>query len=262
MNSTDARAVQAWLPAMAALMLFTASCLVGVSSARAITIDTSMGNGADATVNRQATNTNYGSSDILINRYDGNPSPWHRQSYIRFDIGALAGQVANASLDIRLTYNTPGPQDNAPADPDFYDMAVYGMVDSDAGNNWSESGITWNNAPGNALATHLFTGAFQLLGVVSVAALNPGDLFTLNSAAVTDFINADTDGLVTFGLSRLSPSQASLLFATKEHLTYDAPSLNLTIVPEPSTALLLGLGLLGLGVRKERLGLGGPSSHG
>ncbi|MFN4806600.1 MAG: PEP-CTERM sorting domain-containing protein, partial [Akkermansiaceae bacterium] len=79
-----------------------------------------------------------------------------------------------------------------------------------------------------------------------------GNTLSLSNAALLNFLNADTDGKVTFiiGAPKVSGDPA-FFFASEEHATLAAPTLNFTAVPEPSAALLGGLGFLAL-LRRRR----------
>jgi acid phosphatase type 7 len=90
--------------------------------------------GADARVEERNPNSNTGTSNYLEVVQLNNRSV---ESYIRFTVSGLSGVIQNARLRVyAVTDNTK----NGPA--------VYAT-----GNNWTETGITWNNRPprtGNA----------------------------------------------------------------------------------------------------------------
>lgn len=66
-----------------------------------------------------------------------------------------------------------------------------------------------------------------------------------------NFVQADTNGLLTFVVQYQTDNVGSTInFATKEHVTNTAPTL--TIVPEPSSAILLGVSGLALLLYRRR----------
>ena len=76
---------------------------------------------------------------------------------------------------------------------------------------------------------------------------------TFSAAALDAFLNADSDGLVTFILTQNTggPNNGHQ-WATKEHTTIAAPTLEFDVVPEPSTTALLGLGGFALIFRRRK----------
>lgn len=84
---------------------------------------------ADSFVQSDTPDTNYGNWGVM---YAMN-APWStRNLYVTFDLTAAGGAISNASLQL---YKMSGPSDTE---------KVYGVSPS----SWTESGITWNNAPG------------------------------------------------------------------------------------------------------------------
>lgn len=245
------------------------------ASSTAAIITTATGtNGADAYIQFGTATTNYGSLDALTIKYGGNDTgTTNRKGYLRFDLSSITDLVTDASLSLTLALNNGGSTNTTPQN---FTFNVYGLNDGTTagggflGEDWSESAITWSNAPanitsgagaGNAVKTGAGTtngGQTALLGSFSVNADPSGTtLLALSGTNLVNFLNADTDNRATLIITRTgwtsgggspAPSQggANSAFATKEHLTLSAPTLNVTVIPEPSTLALAAIGLLGL----------------
>jgi hypothetical protein len=232
-------------------LVLSVSCF---ANAGLIEIGTSYGNGADSWIHSDfRADTNYGDSDVLVLRNDGsNPSGWHRKSYIRFDLSGNSESITAASFDLGIVFNTL--VNNEASINNVWDFEIYGLLDSSTGNNWGENSITWNNAVGNNVGTTGFTSEFELLGSLSLNSHSIGERITLSNAALLNFINNDTDDLITLGLRRVNTTRtdSSFLFASKENLDYSGPNLSLSTasVPEPSTLAIFALGMIGLASRK------------
>jgi hypothetical protein len=138
--------------------------LLLATSAQAVVIATSKGNGADAEVRDHQPATPLGASTELATRILDNSAPGASDSldrfsamYMKFDI---TGQTsfANQTTSVRLTYRnsnlTPNRvHDMTPPGNNFdfrTGLAFYGLDRDHPGNNWSESTITYSNAPGIA----------------------------------------------------------------------------------------------------------------
>ena len=88
-----------------------------------------------------------------------------------------------------------------------------------------------------------------------------GTVIEFNDAALLSFLQGDTNDVATLILTRDSINGNStgqnLTFYAKENAaviaaTSIAATLQLSVIPEPSTAVLMGLGLVGLATRRRR----------
>lgn len=235
-------------------------CLLplGRVSARAATIDisTALGNGADAFVVSNAAGSNFGSSSTVTLKRNDASSPTAgptRKGYLRFDISSITDSIESIRLD--LTISGVFPPTSAPA-PAF---TVYGLNDGHAGEAWAESGITWNNAPGNDTASTNGVGAGTTLlgtfGTVGLGGATAGDLVSFSSLALLNFALSDTNNLLTLIIVREDVDSSNENFASNNQGLLAAPTLEIQTVPEPGTWLMLttgGLALAGRAWRRRR----------
>ena len=224
-------------------------CAAMVSVASADVITTSVGNGADAFIHYDAPDSNHGASSVVAVKTDY--VLWNcRKGYFRFDISAFAGPIESVSFELAYSSMTS----DYGADPSTY--YVYGLSDGHAGEDWGELDITWNNAPGNDKSSKsgVLSSQAMLLGTYDVqfSTISAGDKVTFSSDALLDFVNADTDSLVTLIVGRQQQNTRIELFASKENASFEAPALS--IVPEPATMSVLALGGLAM-LRRRRRGV-------
>lgn len=178
--------------------------------------------------------------------------PWHYlcntstnsgKIYLRFNLPADFGTAVSANLKmycgavLSTSYGA--------------DVNVHGVLDSVAGQNWTEiHSLTWNNAPANdtssgmgftsdatgVLGTFFMTGG-RYGGVV-------GEEYNVSTPELVSFLNDDSDKVITFAIGRVSISSAWHGIAAKEMGSQPGPVLELTYdpIPEPATLTLLALG--------------------
>ncbi|MHC4676654.1 MAG: CBM96 family carbohydrate-binding protein, partial [Planctomycetota bacterium] len=101
-------------------------------------------------------NTNYGSGGSVTLKNSGGNS-YDRKGYIRFDV---AGAVSDASIELTVSTNNNGGGGTI---PQTFTIEVYGLAEH-LDHTWTETDITWNNAPGNDTSSSDFTADATLLG--------------------------------------------------------------------------------------------------
>jgi hypothetical protein len=213
--------------------------------AQAVTVTTADGSGADTYLTndgQMGPDTTHG-SDTKIRFCRQLADTRSRIGYIRFDLAGVSVPDMSGSY---LTFDASWGKGSEKA------VDVYGLIDG-SGENWDESTITYNAAAGLDPAT-LGNYAVDLteailLGTITTPAAgtypiqfssNPTDL------PLGGFLDADTNNLVTFFFIGTNNETE---VAPKEHETLMAPTL--TLVPEPATLALLGLGSVVL-LRRRR----------
>ncbi len=208
---------------------------------------------ADAFVQANQANNNFGSNVELLAKNQG--ASFSRKSWLRFDLtGVTFDQIAEAELTLRQP--NPIRDFGGNANNLTYEFNVFGLNDGDAGEGWDEGAITWNNAPGNdtgsgdgVLANATLLDTFMLTGRGV-----DGGAIALNSQAILDFITADSDGRVTFIITRETPQTSdSVVHIFNSRETGIGATLKLTAaIPEPATFSLLALGGLAALRRRRR----------
>jgi hypothetical protein len=120
------------------------------------------------------------------------------KSWLQFNLNSI--YAANPGLKghiVTATLTFTGTGDNTVTKP----YIVNGLNDSAGLEGWSASSLTWNNAPGNKTDdTYLLNPSLTSANLFT-GSISPGDGGTTDtgsSTALTAFLNADSDGLVTF----------------------------------------------------------------
>jgi hypothetical protein len=139
-----------------------------------------------------------GSTTQLATR-NGTP-PDAKKSWLQFDLSGLYAEnpsIKGHILDAKLTFYGAKTESSAKS------YAVNGLNDAANLENWIASELTWNNAPGNdvasgaalntSLTTSLYTATIPtpILDVIS-------ETPEASRTALTDYLNTDTDGKITF----------------------------------------------------------------
>lgn len=198
---------------------------------------------ADTYVNRGATDQNYGSSASLNVTNDGGSlisKVKDNYALIRFDISSVVGPITGATFT--ATSNTD----------DTFQFQLWAIPDGGADEDFNETTLTFDTFD---YASSSLEGSIDLSGLTllvdSVADGSDGlvdDTYTFSSVDLLNFINADTNGIVTFVLYRTSQSGVFSNFASRE-ASSGGP--RLTLVPEPAGAALVAAGGTLLLVRRR-----------
>lgn len=224
-----------------------------VSSASAATV--LLNPTADTFVNNASVNQNNGTATTFIaNNNGGAAASGVRLSFLRFDLSSIdTSTISNINLGLTVT---------AAAAKGYN---IYGLVGA-ANESWGETTMTWNNAPAvvssvttkpSTLAAYLDTADLYNSGAVlasftSRSSVGLETILNVSSGSVFDFINADADKIVTFVIAKqdADTSTSGTAWSSREAAS-GKPLLTISTVPEPSSVLLGGLGLLAL-LRRRR----------
>jgi hypothetical protein len=154
-------------------------------------ITTATGTGADTWVNWDSrypgynADVNYGNnSDLSLWDYSDGGVTIYRKAYLRFDLTGAPETITSAQLVL-----TPSAANT------FFFYNLYAVKESY--DTWTESTITWNNAPANQAGLGIdpnrvgFYGAYSFYG-------NAGVPIALDlPQSLIDFLNQDTDNKIT-----------------------------------------------------------------
>ncbi|MDA3925426.1 MAG: DNRLRE domain-containing protein [Kiritimatiellae bacterium] len=205
-----------------------------------LNISTGFGNGADAQTEEYVKDANYGSSVSLGARW-APTTPRQSHIVLRFDLSqANKATITNASLNL-IKYR----------DDSQGHMDLYGVINGQPGDalqDWSEETLTYNNAPWLEQDTSVPYDDTDLItsSVVEIDEAFPttgveGDIKSSQSEDLLTFIQSDTNGLVTFILTREDTIENGVeVFASKEAMGLESDA---GTDPEGTFAPKLVLGL-------------------
>ncbi|VGO21941.1 DNRLRE domain-containing protein [Pontiella sulfatireligans] len=219
------------------LSVFGLMAGVAATSASVIGVDADTyvkgGTATDSVSGIQNNNTNYGTRNTMEVKATDGKAKYINKGYLRFDLATMTAP-AEVNASINLTLLNSGVYINP------LTVTVYGLLESVEGQDWGETSITFNNAPGNDTAgSGVVAADTVLLGTFEVS--DVASDYSFNSAALVNFLNADTDDLATFILigdtAGDSYGYGAMSFSTKENSTYGGAVLD--TIPEPGTMGLI-----------------------
>ncbi len=201
---------------------------------------------------------NYGTEETWRTRYYANNSS-NRKGYVRFNLNSLLTEsVQSATLSFTFVNLTNADGTSAP-------IEIYGLnynyvpAEGKLGLDWSETALTSDNAPWAASGSGTVPAYVTYLGELTLPVdpkASAGTTFSLSTpelAAFLETFRVNNENNVTF---IFRSSQGTFFqFASKENTTYDPASLSITVIPEPASSVLLGLGIGLLLFRMKRRGV-------
>jgi beta-glucanase (GH16 family) len=140
-------------------------------------------------------NTNYGTSvNLTLKGNASTGSNYSRNDWITFN---LSGYSNITSAKLRLYVKAVGTENTNPVPANLL------FASGSASDSWSETGITWNNAP----------PAGMPIGLLSILTATAGTWIEYD---VTSSVRAETDGAATFTITTTSSSNRGVEFASRE----------------------------------------------
>lgn len=183
-----------------------------------------------------------GDGNLVLKRASNNI----RKSWLKFDLTGLDADLTQSGT---VTLTLAG---NSSSDTTFR-IALYALDDTGVtAPTWTESTITWNNAPGNDTGgsgiRDLEGGETTLLGETATIAssTSAGTQYQFTISELSTFLQSDNT-ITVIAISSFQPDPGpTLALASSENATEAwRPTLTFATIPEPSSALLMGVAGLG-----------------
>ncbi|MGE9267621.1 MAG: DNRLRE domain-containing protein [Verrucomicrobiales bacterium] len=176
-----------------------------------------------------------------------------RKVYFKFDLSGFNADL-NSSATFTTTISSRSANQNGNRAFYFYGLnAGFTATGGELGSDWTETALTWNNAPGNDRTTNVDSG-FNPATTTLIQTndnqynSNVGKVYTITIANLGDFVQADN----TVTLMASWSDTTEYAFASRENTTVAYhPSLEFNTIPEPTTLVSALVGGL-LGLRRRR----------
>ena len=194
-------------------------------------ITTAFGNGRDTCIQSNPGMAITGKEPFFRVKHTSLDTKLERKGYVAFDLSRAGGRaIEEAEFVLHLEPSDLGFGSLVP-DAVF---SVYGLTD-EAQDVWAENGISWNDAPAHDQAADHHAvpvaGKVLQLGTFTVPQGSSHGSFTIAGSALTDWLNHDTNGVVTLIICRITDETARNglvhAFATKENPRTAAPMLRI-----------------------------------
>ncbi|MDA3923598.1 MAG: DNRLRE domain-containing protein [Kiritimatiellae bacterium] len=171
---------------------------------------------------------------------------YNRKAYLGFEVPDREEGDAVLQAGLRVELNSRQDNSNGEATAP---LNVWGLKESPSGDSWVEGDgganldmtgpITWNNAPGiDASSIDMDSDEVVLLGTLPIADKSSGDILTLESAAMREFIAADTNGLVTIILQSVEDRSSDIKSKENSGASIQ-PTLDLLFGPSLGTMIMV-----------------------
>lgn len=155
--------------------------------------------------------------------------PWRRKAFLKFDM-SLLGDVVIEEAELHL-HGVDTQIGFASLMPDAT-FSVYGLTD-ESQDDWDSESIDWLNCPASSGdALDVASAKAVLLGQFVVPQSTPLGRFEISGAELTEFLNADTNGVATLIIIPETVGRGEAYvhgFASKRHQKLPAPTLRLRV---------------------------------
>lgn len=204
-----------------------AVCASMLGQATAVTVTTAEGNGADTYLSNDEKDGPYAAHGRSVSmEYRHTEASRFRALYVRFDLTAYKGEIlSDASITLHGV--------DVGRDRSLLFMGLLDGATTGQGEAWNEDTLCYCEAAGFSTAD---AGTFILSGDLTAALAGTsgsveGPNKTVRSKQLDGFLNADTDGLVTFVVYTTEPWNGTeyFMFETKEAAGGHAPALTFLI---------------------------------
>lgn len=193
-----------------------------------VRISTANGRGRDGTAIRSNT---YDHSNPYLLFVKNCEDEYRRKGYLAFDVQSLEGRlIESARLVLTLLPSGFGYASLVP-DSTF---SVYALVDESL-DGWTAGDLRWESAPANLDAADGLDGRLaRKVGEFEVPRGRQTGQVSVEGSALRDFLNSDTNGIVTLIVVRDTPDNRSPglvhAFANHKHPTAAPPTLELKLL--------------------------------
>jgi hypothetical protein len=151
---------------------------------------------------------------IRIGEQSGNA-----RGLVRFDLSVLRGRRNIRDAVLQLTLINPRPQART--------IQVYGLRDKHEWERWDPNHQKWWGLPEHLREKEVSA----LLGTIHVGRelAQTGGTVSLSGAGLIDFLGADTNDVVTFGLVSPETVKEPIELASRHHAKLTPPTLRITL---------------------------------
>lgn len=194
------------------------------------------GRGTDAYISESTPTANFGeSAELHLYNVNGQSG----KIYLKYDLSTVPGPISDAALQFKV---------KPPRDKSTQTWNVFGLRElknygpGQLGEDWKESELTWNNAPGNltteaggaydfrrGIGGGADTAYTQFLGSFEVGPGRPLGAF-FRSNLLTEFMKKDKNKMVTFVVTAQGRTAEPMVAASKEHPKVEAPALYISYI--------------------------------
>ena len=220
------------------------ACLISLPSAFVSAQTFDILTDADAEIDENSPSTNFGNANVIdLSGATSNPG-FRPKGYFKFDASSFGGSITSVES---LSFSSAGP---------FSKRTEWYLLDGPTVDDWTETGITWNNAPVNDTSGDGFSPgpgeSADLLFAVNMGPpsrtinLDGSGAGTVESNAETLLLDALNTGNRIATIAGIHIAKNDTNVYSKEGATANSTIVpTITVVPEPSQfAGLAGLSAL------------------
>lgn len=185
--------------------------------------------------------------NLLAKKSNSGEIGFTRKAYVKFD---LDGHNPDGSQPATFTIRKAG------SPPTDFTVNVYGLLagfapdPGELGADWSQTEITWNNAPANVdeITGCDLTKASLIGSILARESDDPATAYSVSVDTLSDYLQSDDTVTVFLIVAEQTYTSPSMTFASSEDPGIAGPKLDFVLVPEPPTLVLLLLALVGGGI--------------
>lgn len=194
------------------------------------------------------------SDDGIINRVGSRNIPTRDRAIYRFDLSPLTAPVQSATFEINLLNESLSLEDLRDAPDNLVPHLRFEILNLDRDVDVTAANGTANGplAPDVALANGILIGDFEINETIGIT--DPAEDNQLFSFDVTSFLESDrVAGFTnsTFRITLVDQNGSEINATNANAQVSESARLDVTLVPEPGSIAVLGLGLVCIGARRR-----------